>query len=80
MNAEYASVSSLAVTQTLLRPGIRLRRREVTVGSLSWNDSKPSKDFGEASENNVAIFWNLAPCSPYVNRRFGGTYHLHLQG
>jgi hypothetical protein len=29
---------------------------------------------------NVAIFWDLAPCSPYVNRRFGGTYHLHLQG
>jgi hypothetical protein len=21
-----------------------------------------------------------APCSPYVNQRFGGTYHLHLQG
>jgi hypothetical protein len=29
---------------------------------------------------NVAIFWDIAPCSPYVNRRFGGTYDLHLQG
>jgi hypothetical protein len=29
---------------------------------------------------NVAIFWDIAPCTPYVNRRFGGTYHLHLQG
>jgi hypothetical protein len=28
---------------------------------------------------NVAIFWDIEPCSPYVNRRFGGTYHLHLQ-
>jgi hypothetical protein len=22
---------------------------------------------------NVAIFWDIAPCNPYVNRRFGGT-------
>jgi hypothetical protein len=29
---------------------------------------------------NVAIFWDIAPCSPYVDRRFGGTYYLHLQG
>jgi hypothetical protein len=29
---------------------------------------------------NVTIFWDIAPCSPYVNRRFGGTYHLYLQG
>jgi hypothetical protein len=28
---------------------------------------------------NVAIFWDIAPCSPYVNRCFGGTYHLRLQ-
>jgi hypothetical protein len=27
----------------------------------------------------TAIFWDIAPCSPYTNRRFGGTYHLHLQ-
>jgi hypothetical protein len=26
------------------------------------------------------IFWNITPCSPLrVNRRFGGTYRLHLQ-
>jgi hypothetical protein len=29
---------------------------------------------------NVTIFWDIAPTSPYVNWRFGGTYHLHLQG
>jgi hypothetical protein len=23
---------------------------------------------------NVAIFWDIAPRSPYVNRRFGGMY------
>jgi hypothetical protein len=27
------------------------------------------------------VFWNMTPCSPLsVNRRFGGTYRLHLQG
>jgi hypothetical protein len=27
-----------------------------------------------------AVFWDVAPCRSCVNRRFGGTYHLHLQG
>jgi hypothetical protein len=35
--------------------------------------SKPSRNF------NVFISWDTAPCSPYVNQRFVGTYHLHLQ-
>jgi hypothetical protein len=27
------------------------------------------------------IFWDMMPCSPLsYNRRFGGTYRLHLQG
>jgi hypothetical protein len=27
------------------------------------------------------IFWDITPCSLLsVNRRFGGTYRLHLQG
>jgi hypothetical protein len=25
---------------------------------------------------NVAIFWNIAPCSLHINRRFAVTYHL----
>jgi hypothetical protein len=28
---------------------------------------------------NVAIFCDLALCSPYVNRRCGEMYHLHIQ-
>jgi hypothetical protein len=28
----------------------------------------------------ISIFWDTAPWSPYMKRRFGGTYHLHLQG
>jgi hypothetical protein len=27
-----------------------------------------------------AIIWDVAPCRFCVNRRFGGTYRLHLQG
>jgi hypothetical protein len=29
---------------------------------------------------NVATYRDISPCSPYVNRCFGGTYHFHLQG
>jgi hypothetical protein len=28
----------------------------------------------------LAIFSNTAPCVAHVCRRFGGTYHLNLQG
>jgi hypothetical protein len=28
----------------------------------------------------VIIFWEMTPCGSYKNRRFGGSYHLHLQG
>jgi hypothetical protein len=27
-----------------------------------------------------AVFWVVAPCKYCVNRHFGGTYRLHLQG
>jgi hypothetical protein len=27
-----------------------------------------------------AVFWDVAPCRSCVNRRFGGTYRLHLHG
>jgi hypothetical protein len=26
------------------------------------------------------VFWDVGPSISCVNRRFGGTYHLHLQG
>jgi hypothetical protein len=26
------------------------------------------------------VFWDVAPCSICVNRRFGGMYRHHLQG
>jgi hypothetical protein len=27
-----------------------------------------------------AVFWDVAPCRSCVNRRFGGTYGIHLHG
>jgi hypothetical protein len=27
-----------------------------------------------------AVFWHVVPYRYFVNRCFGGTYHLHLQG
>jgi hypothetical protein len=26
------------------------------------------------------VFWDVAPCASGVNRRFGGTYRLQIQG
>jgi hypothetical protein len=34
--------------------------------------------FTEIMKN--AVFWDVALCRFCVNRRFGGMYHLHLQG
>jgi hypothetical protein len=31
-------------------------------------------------ETKNAVFWDVAPCEFYTNRRFGGTYCFHLQG
>jgi hypothetical protein len=28
----------------------------------------------------IAIFWDMMPCSLFINQRFKGTYHLHLHG
>jgi hypothetical protein len=27
----------------------------------------------------IIIFWEMTPCGSYKNRRFGGSYRLHLQ-
>jgi hypothetical protein len=38
-----------------------------------------SEVFTEVTMKN-AVFWDAGPCRSCVNRRFGGTYRLHLQG
>jgi hypothetical protein len=66
----------------------------VTLHKLSKVKSKQNKFlFGESPSSgkicscrrysrrlSVATFWDVAPCSPYVNPRFVGKYRLHPQG
>jgi hypothetical protein len=41
---------------------------------------RPDKDQKETASLKSTIFWDMTPCSPLkVNRRFGGSYSLHLQ-
>jgi hypothetical protein len=28
----------------------------------------------------VTVLWDIAPCSPYMNQRFGGMYYFLVQG
>jgi hypothetical protein len=41
---------------------------------------KGVKEFDAIVMNmNVDIFWYIVQRSPYVNRRFGGMFRIHLQ-
>jgi hypothetical protein len=39
-----------------------------------------SSNLNNEYELKKAVFWDVAPCRSGVNRRFGGTYRLNLQG
>jgi hypothetical protein len=46
--------------------------------ALNMDAVRPSETFTRLKST---IFWDIEPCSPFsVNRRFWGTYSLHLQG
>jgi hypothetical protein len=79
---ETCNTSVLAILQMLELPkrpiekprrrcddNIKMHIREIRWGSMDWINLKST------------VFWDITPCSPLrVNRRFGGTYRLHLQG
>jgi hypothetical protein len=47
----------------------------------SGSENKPSKETATANSLKSIIFWDVTPCNLLIcNRRFGGTYRLHLQG
>jgi hypothetical protein len=52
------------------------------IGSFQYDYVDICKEFEVFTAVTVkkAVFWNVAPCRSGVNRRFGGTYRLHLQG
>jgi hypothetical protein len=44
-------------------------------------DMIPRSDIYKSGINEEYFFWDNTPCRPLkVNRRFGGTYCLHIQG
>jgi hypothetical protein len=57
-----------------------------------WQESRLTLKLESTCETNVrfevfrvvtmkdAVFWDVAPCRSCVNRHFGGTHRLHLQG
>jgi hypothetical protein len=48
----------------------------LTVNIISINHSK--KKIQQTREMKSAVFLDVAPCRYFVNRRFGGTYRLHV--
>jgi hypothetical protein len=63
----------------LLLEGLTIAHRGVPI--LDWNWATVMDNFREhLHSTKKAVFWDVAPCSSGVNRRFGGTYRLRLQG
>jgi hypothetical protein len=57
----------LCVHSDLLR-GVVGRKPSSQIDGIVWNWQRIGKP---KNKSYVAIFWDIAPCSPYVNRRFG---------
>jgi hypothetical protein len=51
----------------------------MTRSILYWTTSVFSSTVTDLVLKN-AVFWVVALCTACVNRHFGGTYRLHLQG
>jgi hypothetical protein len=53
--------------------------QKLTYFTRNMNNNVRFEVFTAVTMKN-AVFWDVAPYSYCVNRRFGGTYRLHLQG
>jgi hypothetical protein len=68
------------------KKAIRLRKEVVSIAELRMLPARFSNAFDRfdiliAMIVKSSAFWDIRPCSPLKdNRRFEGTYHLHLQG
>jgi hypothetical protein len=47
---------------------------------ILWTRNVVRFEVYTAVTRNNAAFWDVVPCRSHVNRCFGGTYRLHLQG
>jgi hypothetical protein len=51
------------------------------IGLVQFGNVKPlPEDIQIQHALKNAVFWDVSPCSSCVNRSFGGSYRLHLQG
>jgi hypothetical protein len=67
----------------LTLPGLEIRFLGLPARSQSlYRLRYPGFPLNYLRKNNLknAVFWDVVPCRYFVNRRFGGTYRLHLQG
>jgi hypothetical protein len=65
---------------TLNATHVRMVKRQGNARRLSCSASKRFISHDPSILKKSIIFWNMTPCSPLsFNRRFGGTYRLHLQ-
>jgi hypothetical protein len=70
---------SCAVAQHRATPMFRLKYKAGYCGPCLFRNYCFCLWETSSSAKNI-VFWDLAPCRFYVNRRSGGTYRLHLQG
>jgi hypothetical protein len=54
--------------------------KHVIADSKTCSEMKVLSEVIAAATMNFTNFCDTAPCSPCVDRCFGETYHLHLQG
>jgi hypothetical protein len=63
---------------------INYEMREVGWGTLLFRLSELLRNYVKLLRTlfnlKNAVFWDVTPYRSCVNRRFGGTYRLHLQG
>jgi hypothetical protein len=72
--------NSMVLTEFILDPQTtRNYVNKEKIISCFENDFLYQHDTKYAGREYVTISRDIAPCSPYVDRRFGGPYHLHLQ-
>jgi hypothetical protein len=80
LSPEGKKVDSEEFDNRALRPTFGPKGDEVTGGCGKLRHDDLGFEVLTAVVMKVDISWDILLCSPYVNRRFGGSYHLHLQG
>jgi hypothetical protein len=75
LSQAVADMTALTSRKRLCEPLFRFTRQILLM--LVTSRFRPLDKF---RLTGVAIFGDIVPCGPYVNRLFGGTYHLHSRG